>query len=196
MGKRQWAFFFNDSKCMNTKSSYSVHVPWKLIEAEVFVITVHSCYNELGYSEMKIALKSDGARELHELRSAVAGSRVHPTIPIDVPVKESKGNGGMERAVRTWSGQYRSLKSHLEHEIKVDIPLDHVILQWMAWWAANLLNRVAVRHHGRTTHEFITGHKMKFPVACFGEIFYGDRRERRQIWANTTQSMLKASSLV
>ena len=32
-----------------------------------------------------------------------------------------------------------------------------------------MLNRVAVRHHGRTTHEFITGHKMKLPVACFGE---------------------------
>ena len=53
-GREIMGFFFNDSKCMNTKSSYSVHVPWKLIEAEVFVITVHSCYNKLGYSEISL----------------------------------------------------------------------------------------------------------------------------------------------
>ena len=75
----------------------------------------------------------------------------------------------MEKAVRTWSGQYRTLKSHLEYELKVELPLDHPMLQWMAWWSASLLNRVAVRHHGRTTHEFITGHKMKLPLPCFGE---------------------------
>ena len=133
-----------------TEGIFAISVPSKAIKPWI-VEYVKGVVYELGYSEMKIALKSDGARELHELRRAVAGSRVHPTIPIDVPVKESKGNGGMERAVRTWSGQYRTLKSHLEHEIKVAIPLNHAILQWMAWWSANLLNRVAVRHHGRTT---------------------------------------------
>ena len=64
--------------------------------------------------EIKICLKNDGARELHELRRAVAGSREYFTVPTDVPVTESKGNGGMEKAARTLSGQYRTLKSHLE----------------------------------------------------------------------------------
>ena len=137
---------------------------------------------ELGYGEIKIALKSDGARELHELRRAVAGSRSAPTIPIDVPTKESKGNGGMERAVRTWAGQYRTLKSHLEYEIKVEIPLNHPIHEWMAWWAAGLINRVAVRHHGRTTHEYATGHKTKLPVACFGEtVLWRQRRDTSEL---------------
>ena len=40
---------------------------------------------------------------------------------MDVPVKESKANGAMEKSVRTWSGQFRTLKSHLEYEIKVEI---------------------------------------------------------------------------
>ena len=97
-------------------------------------------------------------------------------MPIDVPTKESKGNGAMERAVCTWTGQYRTLKSHLEYELKIELPLDHPVHQWMAWWSAGLINRVAVRHHGRTTHEYVTGHKMKLPIACFGETLLWRRR--------------------
>ena len=84
---------------------------------------------------------------------------------MDVPVRESKANGAMEKAVRTWAGQFRSLKSHLEYELKTEIPLHHPVLQWMAWWAAGIFNRYAVRHHGRTAHEYATGHKTKLPVA-------------------------------
>ena len=39
----------------------------------------------------------------------------------------------------------------------------------MTWWAAGIFNRTGVRHHGRTAHEYATGHKTKLPVACFGE---------------------------
>ena len=164
-----------------TEGVFAISVPSKATKPWV-VEYVKSIVYELGYGEMKIALKSDGARELHELRRAIAASRSHPTVPVDVPVKESKGNGGMERAVRTWSGQYRTIKSHLEYELKTEIPLDHQILQWMAWWAAGLLNRVAVRHHGRTTHEFITGHKMKLPVAIFGEtLLWRRKRETSEL---------------
>ena len=59
---------------------------------------------EPGYGELKIVIKCDQARELQELRRAVANSRAAPTVPIDVPVRESKANGAMEKAVRTWSG--------------------------------------------------------------------------------------------
>ena len=124
---------------------------------------------ELGYGQVKIAIKSDRARELQELRRAIADSREAATVPIDVPARESKANGGMEKAVRTWAGQFRTLKSHFEYETKTRIPLHHPLLQWMAWWAAGIYNRFAVRHHGRTAHEYATGHKTKLPVACFGE---------------------------
>ena len=85
--------------------------------------------------------------------------------PIDVPARESKANGGMERAVRTWAGQLRTFKSHLEYELKSTLPLHHPVFRWMDWWAAGILNRYAVRHHGRTAHEHATGHKTKLPVA-------------------------------
>ena len=96
---------------------------------------------ELGYGQLKISIKCDGARELQELRRAIGNSREAPTVPIDVPARESKANGGMERAVRTWAGQLRTLKSHLEYELKSTSPLHFPIFQWMAWWAAAIFNR-------------------------------------------------------
>ena len=84
--------------------------------------------------------------------------------------------------MRTWAGQFRSLKSHLEYELKTEIPLHHPVLQWMAWWAAGIFNRFAVRHHGRTAHEYATGHKTKLPVACFGEtVLWRQRRNNSEL---------------
>ena len=92
------------------------------------------------------------------------------TVPIDVPARESKASGSTERAARTWAGQLRTLKSHFEYETKIAIPLHHPLLHWMAWWAAGIYIRFAVRQHGRKAREYGTGHKTKLPVACFGEI--------------------------
>ena len=76
---------------------------------------------------------------MKELRRLVSAKRSQPTVPLDVPVRESKGNGAVEKAVRTWQGQFRTLKSHLESEIGTEIDKKHPILQWMAWWAGSLL---------------------------------------------------------
>ena len=114
-----------------------------------------------------MALKSDAAPELRELKKLVAAKRSCPTVPLEVPARESKANGAVERAVRTWQEQFRTLKSHLESGIDMTIPREHPILQWCAWWAASLLNRVAIKSHGRTVFEYATGHRMKTQLACF-----------------------------
>ena len=131
---------------------------------------------ELGYYGVKIAIKCDGAPELKEIRKLVSAKRSQPTVPLDVPVRESKGNGAVERAVRTWSGQFRTLKSHVESEIGEEIDKKHPMLQWMAWWAAALLCRVPIKSHGRTVYEYVTGHVMKAPLACFGEALMWRRK--------------------
>ena len=64
-----------------------------------------------------MALKSDAAPELRESKKMVAAKRSSPTVPLEVPVRESKANGAVERAVRTWQGQFRTLKSHRESGI-------------------------------------------------------------------------------
>ena len=111
----------------------------------------------------------DRALELQELRRHVMAKRSAPTVPLDTPVRESKANGAVENAVRRWQGQFRIVKSHIECELGGGIPREHDVLQWMAVWAAGLLNRVPVHSHGRTVFEYVTGHRMKSPLAIFGE---------------------------
>ena len=113
-------------------------------------------------------MKIGGAKDLQDLRRQVSSKRTAPTVPLDVPTRESKGNGAVERAVRTWEGQFRTLKSHMECEIGEKLDKRHPVLQWCAWWSAALLNRVAVKSHGRTVYEYATGHRMKAPVSCCG----------------------------
>ena len=124
---------------------------------------------DLGYDKVKIAVKIDGAKDLQDLRREIAARRTPPTVYLDVPARESQANGAMERAVRTWEGQFRTLKSHLEYEIGIKLPKDHPVLQWCAWWAAEVINRVAVKKHGRTVYEYVTGHRMKTTLTSFGE---------------------------
>ena len=98
---------------------------------------------ELGYSGVKVAIKCDAAPDLKALRRMIGAQRSAPTVPIDVPVRGSKGNGAVEHAVRTWAGQFRTLKSQLEEGIGCTFDKKHAMLQWCASWAASVLNRSA-----------------------------------------------------
>ena len=71
---------------------------------------VHQVINELGYGGIKIAVKCDKAPDLQLLRRQVSARRSAATVPIDVETRESKGNGAVKQAVRTWQGQFRTLK--------------------------------------------------------------------------------------
>ena len=152
----------------DTAAIYSVAVPDKSVRPWI-VEYLFMVINELGYECVKIAIKIDGAPELKELRRLVSAKRIQPTIPLDVPVRDSNGNGAVERAVRTWTGQFRTIKSHLESEIGTEIDKKHPILQCLAWWAALILCRIPVKSHGRTVFEYITGHRMKALISCSGE---------------------------
>ena len=152
----------------DAEAIYAVAVPDKSV-VDWVVEYIYMVICELGYEGVKIGIKCDAAKELREYRRLVAAKRSKPTIPLDVPVRESKGNGAVEKAVRTWTGQFRTLKCHLEGEIAMEVDKKHPILQWMAWWAASLLCRVPVKMHGRTVFEYFTGHKMKTPITTFGE---------------------------
>ena len=125
--------------------------------------------NELGYGGIKIAIKCDKAPDLQLLRRQVSARRSAATVPIDVETRESKGNGAVERAVRTWQGQFRTLKCQLEESIGLVLPKSHPVLQWCAFWAAGVLNRSAVKSHGRTVFEYACGHRTKIALSRFGE---------------------------
>ena len=149
-------------------SLYAVAVASKQYE-DCLADYLKAILDELGYAGTRVAIKCDNAPELVRLRAEVTARRQAPTIPIAVPVKESKGNGAVERAVRTWQGQFRTLKDHVEYEVKSELGPRHPLLTWCAWWAAALLNRVVVQPNGRSVYELSTGHRSKVPLAAFGE---------------------------
>jgi hypothetical protein len=93
-----------DSK---TEAVYAIVVAEKACKPWI-VEYVCNVMNELGYSGVKVALKSDTAPELRELKNLVAAKRYCPTVSLEVPARESKANGAVERAVRTWQGQFRT----------------------------------------------------------------------------------------
>ena len=130
---------------------------------------LEAALDELGYGGCRVAIKCDNARELLKLREAISARRTAPTVPITVPIKESRGNGAVERAVRTWQGQFRTLKDHAEFELGAEFGPRHPMLTWCAWWSAALLNRVKVQESGRTAYELYTGHLAKVTMAAYGE---------------------------
>ena len=124
---------------------------------------------EMGYAGEKIVLKSDQEPSILALKRAVAVTRDGQTCPIESPVRESKSNGAMERAVRTWQGQMRTMRSCFETRMQKKLPADHVLTNWMALWAADMMNKCNVHASGQTTHEMITHHKWRDPmVSCWG----------------------------
>ena len=80
-------------------------------------------------------------------------------------------NGAVERAVRSWEGQFRTLRDHFEGEIAAtderQLDAKHSPWQWCVWWASSILNRYTVRSNGRTTYELSTGHQTKLLVVNF-----------------------------
>ena len=139
-------------------------------EAKEWVIVCLAAFiDKLGYSGVRVGLKSDNAKELLAIKTGVALLRTAPTTPISVPVRESKANGACEKAVRTWEGQYKTFRHHLTAKTGDRIPRAHPIWQWCGHWAGNALTRVRVQGSGRTAYERITSHRMKAPLACFGE---------------------------
>ena len=102
------------------------------------------------------------------LRKQVSLRHTAPTVPICVPVRQSKANAAAGRAVKTWQGQFRTLKSNLETSFSKQLAKKPSIFQWMAWWSASLLKRAAVKENGRTIFEHTVGHRMKSPLCASG----------------------------
>ena len=124
-----------------------------------------------GYGGVAITLKSDGEASVVALKRSIALRRTAETMPIESPVRESKSNGAIERDIRTWQGQFRTLKNRLEDNLK-NVEMGHPLAGWLVMWASELIGKFTVRPNGRTAYEDITGHKCKHPVVMFAETIH------------------------
>ena len=125
--------------------------------------------DEAGYAGMAVTIKSDQEPAMIALKQAIAVRRKAETIPIESPVRESKSNGRIERAIRTWQAQFRTMRHHLESRIAEKLKKDSAIIEWLIVWVADLLSKYKVHENGRTTYEMNTQHVWKGKVIGFGE---------------------------
>ena len=94
------------------------------------------------------------------------------TSLLESPVRESNSNAHVERAIRSWRDQFRTLRHYTERRFGKKIPRDCALMGWLVSWSSEVLNRVRVRSNGRTAFEMATLHKVRHKVMAFGEKVY------------------------
>ena len=125
--------------------------------------------DESGCSGTPVPIRSVQEEAIMALKRAVAIYRQAVTVMLESPVRDSKANGAAERAARSWAGQLRTIRHHVERRLKTSIPKDLAIMTWLVSWAADIASRYKVHSTGRTSHKWITGHRCDQPVAGFAE---------------------------
>ena len=163
-GMQPCLIFFDESKncfwalCVDAKGATPVVAKW-----------FGDKMNDSGYSGEKVTLKSDNEESLVALQKAVAAKRKGETVIINSPVRSSKSNGKMERSVRKWQDQLRTVKHYVESRIKRKIPPESALFTWLATFCAEIISKFLVGKNGRTAYEDITGHRCKHFVIGFAE---------------------------
>ena len=137
-------------------------IPW-------VVVFVTKKLETLGYGGTKITLKSDGENSIKALVEAIAVARKAETAIIQSPKRESRCNGAVEKAVRTWRGQLITMKCHLEAEAKMELQHTEPLVEWLVMWAAESVNYFKVQESGRTSYELATAHRFPAVTAIFAE---------------------------
>ena len=84
-------------------------------------------------------------------------------------MRESKSNGLIERAVRNWRDQYRTLRHQIERRMKEPLPKNGALSSWLVTWAADVINKYRIQANGRTAFEMMTQHRCKHLSIGFGE---------------------------
>ena len=153
----------------NYESIWAMEVDAKGVEAGVGIEWLVEKLDMSGYHGTKITLKSDNEPSILAFKNAVAVRRSGETAMLESPVRESKANGQVERAIRTWRDQYRTLRHYTERRMRSKISKESALNSWLISWASEVLNRFKVHSNGRTSFEMTSGHRCKHKVVAFGE---------------------------
>ena len=155
------------------KSVWTLEVEEKGIsDSRIAVDWLVSKLDASGHHGVDIALKSDNEASIMALKNAVSIKRTGGTSLLESPVRESKPNAHVERAIRTWRDQFRTLRHYTEHRFGQKIPRDSALMSWLVSWSSEVLNRYKVQANGRTSYEMATLHKCRSKAMAFGEKVY------------------------
>ena len=98
-------------------------------------------------------IKDDQEPAVVDLRNAVKDERSETIMPEEAPVKESRSNGEIEKAVQDAQDQIRCIKHNLEAMCEQKIAGSHPCIPWLVRHAAMTYTRYAIGVDGRTPHE-------------------------------------------
>ena len=112
-----------------------------------------------------VTLRSDQESPLGTLMKQVASLRAASGVEHvgcktkleNSKVKDSKGNGFIERGVQTVEGMIRSLKLDLEFRVGQEIGIDHVVLEWLVMHAGITYSLFQIGEDGKTPYERLKG---------------------------------------
>ena len=134
---------------------------------------VQAFLREIGADTGDITLKSDQEPAMKALLSEVSRHRAAAgggrTVTEHSAVEDSKGNGVIERAVKSIEGQTRVARSALEMRIGAKIEPEHAVMTWLIENVSLLLNRYEVGRDGRTAYERNKNKSSKLVGLAFGE---------------------------
>ena len=126
-------------------------------------------WNDCGFKDVRIQLKTDQEPSMVKLQTAIQDLRPKDIIPVNSPVGESESNGRVENAIRRVQEKTRVLRHQLEHNMKRRLPDISPIIAWMVRWAAELLSKYSCGDDGRSLHERLHGEKCATPLVPFGD---------------------------
>ena len=163
-----------DMRAILVMYDHSKHGLWALPVSrngaqEEVVNWIAAKLEESGYGGVQVTLKSDQEPAMISLKQAVAVKRKAETPLIEFSVRESKSNGRIERAIRKWQSQFRTIRHHVESRLGEKLENDSPIIEWMVVWVADAISKYSVKDNGRTTYEMITQHSVKHKVVGFAE---------------------------
>ena len=105
-----------------TKSLWVLEVDHKGADSGIAADWLVEKLQVAGYGGVKVTLKSDNEASIIALKAATAVCTKAETALIESPVRESQCSGHVERAVRTWRDQYRTMRHDVEHRMKRTVP--------------------------------------------------------------------------
>ena len=124
---------------------------------------------ESWYAGVPVTINSGQEPAMMKLKQAVAVRRKAETPLIESPVRESQAKGRIERTIRKWQAQLRTMRHHLESRLGAKIDNNSALVEWMIVWLADILSKYTSHENGRTFYEMATQHVVKHKVVGFAE---------------------------
>ena len=134
---------------------------------------------ETGYK--RVCLKEDQEPAIKAVAKAAATAWCGEVVPENSPMRESKSNGEVERAVQEVQGLARTLKEALEQRLQSEIKPKMAILAWLVEYVGTIYSLFQLGRDGMTPFQRLKGRTWKIELPEFGETVEFMKRTKHKL---------------